>query len=332
MTVSVHIVTWNSELFLPTLLQSLKTQTRQPDRILVIDNASADQTLNIIKQWPGVHLLRNTRNLGFARAHNQAIAISPAEAILVTNPDVILTPSCIAKLAAALEENVNTGSVSAKLLRYTLDPHDLSQPQPSDTVDVAGLVLRRSRQVVNRGEGSSESFDRPADVFGAPGVLALYRRQALEDVKINGELFDEDFFAYKEDADLAWRLRWAGWSARYIPSAVAYHHRAQPHHDDTVRGVSAVRPHRSPAIRTWSYRNHLLMLVKNETAGTFWPHLPFILFYELRRLGYLLWREWSTLKGLWQAIRLLPRMIKKRRVIAQHRRLSSAAFRRLITP
>ncbi len=329
MTVAVHIVTWNSQPFLPALLRSLQIQTFKPARTLIVDNGSTDGTLEVLKDWRQIHVLRNTRNLGFARAHNQAMAISSVDAVLVTNPDVILEPGCLEELATALSADRRIASVSPKLLRFSFSPDDLREPIRSDTIDAAGLMARRSRQFINRGEGerNDDRFSSAQDVFGAPGVLALFRTEALADVAINGEIFDEDFFAYKEDADLAWRLQAAGWISRYVPSAGAFHHRTLDHHGDQMTKVFKLRPSRSPQLRVLSYRNHLLMLLKNETAGTLLPHLPFILWYELKRHGYLLLREWSTLRGLGQALRLAPRILKKRRAFHDRRRIAPDALR-----
>lgn len=329
MTVAVHIVTWNSQTFLPTLLRSLQTQTFKPTRTLIVDNGSTDGTLEVLRDWKQIHVLRNTRNLGFARAHNQAMAISNVDAVLVTNPDVILESRCLEELVIALNADRRIASVSPKLLRFNLSADDLREPILSDTIDAAGLVARRSRQFVNRGEGGRDdtSFSSPQNVFGAPGVLALYRTEALADVAINGEIFDEDFFAYKEDDDLAWRLQAAGWISRYVPSARAFHHRTLDHHGDRVTNVIKQRPSRSPQLRVLSYRNHLLMLLKNETASTLLPDLPFILWYELKRHVYLLLREWSTLRGFGQALRLAPRILKKRRAFRDRRRVAPSILR-----
>lgn len=334
MTISVHIVTWNSKTFLPTLLASLKEQTYKPQRILVIDNNSTDGTLEYLDASEGVHILRNTRNLGFSRAHNQAIALSSADAVLVTNPDLILEPTCIEELAKTLDSDARLGSVSPKLLRFTMTADDLREPVKSGTLDASGLTALRSRQFLNRGEGDEdgERYSTPAEVFGAPGVLALYRKSALKDVAIHGEVFDEDFFAYKEDDDLAWRLSAAGWKSAYVPSARAYHHRTLTHHGDRLSRVVSQRTSRSKILRVLSYRNHLLMLLKNETAGTFFPHLPFILWYELKRHGYMALREWSTFRGLGQAIRLAPRIWRKRRAFRDRRRQTNTAMRSLFQP
>lgn len=331
MTVSVHIVSWNSKYFLPTLLESLRRQTLKPDRIVVIDNASTDGSIEYLTQQPDVHVLRYTHNTGFSHAHNQAIAMSKTDAVLVTNPDVLLEPRCLEQLVAALKRHDQAASVSPKLLRFTLTADDLREPIRSAIMDAAGMTLKRTRQSINRGEGQPEATEFPEETFGGPGVLSLYRRAALNDVAPDGEVFDEDFFAYKEDVDLAWRLRWAGWESRYIPSAIAYHHRTLTHHGDRLAHVFRVRRNRSARLNLLSYRNHLLMLAKNETAGTFFPNAFSILGYEIRRLGFLILREWGTLRAIPQAIRLFPAIIRKRKKLNQHRRISNQQMRQLFT-
>lgn len=332
MTVSVHIVNWNHRQFLEPLLESLRRQTYPIERILVVDNASTDGSIELLAREPGIHLLRFTRNTGFSHGHNQAIAVTKTDAVLVTNPDLLLEPTCIQELVEALKADSSLGSAAPCLMRYTLSTDDLREPTRSDTMDAAGLIVRRSRQALNRGEGSRNEFQQSDDVFGAPGALALYRRTALADVALGGEIFDEDFFAYKEDVDLASRLRWANWRTRYVATARAYHHRGLAHHGDSISAVMKSRGPASSHVRVLSYRNHLLTLIKNETAGTFLPHLPLILWYELKKLTYLLIREPRTLVGLWQAIRLAPRMRKKRHWLNERRRITAAQFRNLLTP
>lgn len=330
MSVAVNIVTWNGKEFLPFLLQSLLGQTVQPKRILVIDNGSIDGTVELLREWPTIHVLRNNRNLGFAHAHNQGISLSDADAVLIVNQDLILDPKCIENLVAGLERDPKLGSVCPVTYRFSFSNDEVRTPVLSDTVDSAGLSIRRSRQAVNRGEGSKNT-DFPAETFGAPGVLALYRKTALDDVTWNHEYFDDDFFAYKEDVDLAWRLRWAGWSCNYVPSARAYHYRSVSHHNDSFVKVLRERPTRTPLYRTLSYRNHLLTMVKNETIASALPHLHYIIWYELRRIAYLALREWQTLVGLPQALRLMPQMSKKRKIFAPRRRISPALIRSLLS-
>lgn len=332
MRVAVNIVTWNGKEFLPFLFQSIREQTAAPSRILVIDNGSVDGTLEYLREWPTIHVLRNNRNLGFAHAHNQGISLSDADAVLIVNQDLILDPRCIEELTAALARDATLGSVCPKVLRFSFSSDELRMPVRTDTIDTTGLSIRRSRQSLNRSEGLQGEGTFPPETFGAPGVLALYRKTALDDVAWGHEYFDDDFFSYKEDVDLAWRLRWAGWGCRFVERARAYHYRSVVHHHDSLTRVVKERSSRVPLFRTLSYRNHLLTMIKNETARTFLPHLPHILWYECKRIAYLLLREWRTLAAIPQVVRLIPRMLAKRKNIAARRRITPAEVRSLFTP
>src|SRR5439155_16165933 len=137
-----------------------------------------------------------------------------SEYVLVLNPDTVLRPNFIEELIHALDARPDAASASGKLLRMD-----------STTIDSTGIVMLRSQRHLDRGADEPDigQFDKPEDIFGASGAAAMYRRPALEDARIDDEYFDEDFFAYREDADLAWRLRLLGWNSIYVPSAVALH-------------------------------------------------------------------------------------------------------------
>src|SRR5262249_760723 len=149
-------------------------------------------------------IIESRTNCGFARAHNVLIGNTDSEYILVLNPDTILRDSFLSELVQSLEARPDAGSASGKLLR--LD---------NLTIDSTGIIMLRNEGHVDGGAGEPDlgQFDKPDDIFGASGAAALYRRAAIEDVSIEGKYFDEDFFAYREDADLAWRLRLMKWNS-----------------------------------------------------------------------------------------------------------------------
>src|SRR4029453_5424828 len=135
------------------------------------------------------------------------------------------------------------------------------------TLDSTGIVMLRSQRHLDRGadEPDRGQFDKPEDVFGPSGAAALYRMKALHDVAIEGQFFDEDFFAYREDADLAWRCRLLGWTSIYVPSAVARHRRR----------VTPARRGALPALINYpSVKNRFLLRINNMTSSlyrrTFW--------------------------------------------------------------
>ena len=227
--ISVVLVSWNSAAVLPACLESVAGSSPLPTELLVVDNNSVDDSVAIVGAWAktyprvSVRVLENSTNAGFAPAVNQAIEVSSQPLVCLLNPDVRLLPDTMARLTEALERLPNDVSVvGAKLLRASGDDLD-----PTPLIDSAGMVMTRDGRHFDRGSGLSDDgrFDTEEDVFGITGALALFRRDALEASRVDGQVLDEDFFAYREDADLAWRLQGFGYRARYVPSAVAYHRR-----------------------------------------------------------------------------------------------------------
>ncbi|MFA6603232.1 MAG: glycosyltransferase family 2 protein [Patescibacteria group bacterium] len=339
--VSINIVTWNSLKFLPEALKSIAAQTYRDFSVLIIDNASSDGTTEFIRsEYPSFGLLRNFKNLGFCRAHNQGIGHVVAHSngggedrlILVTNPDIVLEPDFLKNLVASLDRRLDAGSAGGKLLKiFDRDEGGMREPVRTATIDSTGLRVLRSRRFVDRGAGESDDgrYDRPEEVFGVSGAVALYRLAALEDVAQDGQYFDEDFFAYKEDVDLAWRLRLRGWTSLYAPAARAYHYRTAAGGERArLREIASGRLGRSKFVNYLSYRNHLFVLAKNEFAANYFRHWIFIKWYESVKFLYILFLEPSSLRALPEILRQLPRFLRKRRENLARAKVSAKDMRR----
>jgi GT2 family glycosyltransferase len=175
--------------------------------------------------------------------------------------------------------------------------------------------MLRNQRHLDRGAGEPDlgQYDKAEDVFGPSGAAALYRSEALRAAAFGGQYFDEDFFAYREDADLAWRCRLMGWNSIYVPSAVALHRR---------RVTPERRAQLSAVINYHSVKNRFLLRLNNMTRGLyvrdFWP----ITFRDVAVMGYVLVREWSSLGALWFPFRHFPKLWKKRKTIQAKRRVS----------
>lgn len=327
--VSIHIVAWNSMDFLPELLKSIFSQTFTDFNVLIVDNGSSDGLEPFLREhFPQATLIRNARNLGFSPAHNQAVryAIEHWAAedlsdrfVLVTNPDTIFTPTYLEEIVRAAEAQPTVGSFQGKLLRaYTEHAQDevLRETVQSERIDSTGLQPNRNRTFTDRGAGEMDAgqYDERRDIFGVTGALGLYRASALHDARCFDEYFDHDFFVYKEDVDLAWRLRELGWPSSYVPSAVAYHYRCAFGKEKlgwmerikNRRGKSGMR-------NRYSTRNHLLLLAKNERIWNGLLALPWIVWFELRRFGYVLLFETGNVGAYGSAFTMIPRMWRKRR-------------------
>jgi len=300
---AVNIVTFNSAGDIQACLESLSAQTFCDFHIHVLDNASADDTVSIVKRFD-VRLVQSTVNTGFAKAHNDLIRAYPSEYVLVLNPDAILKPEFIENLVAAMELRPDAASATGKLLR--LD---------GKTLDSTGIIMLRSQRHLDRGAGEPDlgQFDKAEDVFGPSGAAALYRVSALQDVSIAGQFFDEDFFAYREDADLAWRCRLFGWNSIYVPGAVALHRRR----------VTPERRGQLPAIINYhGVKNRFLLRINNMTASLYARDFLPITLRDLSVVAYVLLREWKSIGALTYIVGNFSRLWKKRQSIQSRRRIS----------
>jgi GT2 family glycosyltransferase len=308
---AITIVTFNSARYISGCLQFALAQDHRPLRIVVIDNASKDGTVEILRQHQNrVRVIYNRENTGFAAGQNQAMAEVPdAEWILVLNPDVRLAPDFLSRLLAAAQSMPEVGSVCGKLLSVSSEFVPASPP----LIDSTGIRFSESLRHFDRGNGVPDrgQYESAEYVFGGTGAACLYRRAMIDDISISGEFFDSDFFVYREDADVAWRAQLLGWRCFYIPRAVGQH-------------VRVVTPEKrraiAPLINMHSVKNRWLMRIKNITPDLyrrFW--LPITL-RDIVVVGGCLLREWSSLAAFSRVIRLWKRMLGKRREIMRRRR------------
>jgi GT2 family glycosyltransferase len=234
--------------------------------ILVDDDPSAPMAASLADTMADALAIPTSENRGFAAASNAGISAGDAPFVLCLNQDASLAPDYVVRLVTLMRAKPELGSASGKILRVR------SPTGPADgTLDSAGLEMRPGRRAVDVGQGAVDDgrFDGEREVFGVSAAAALYRRSALDRVACEGAAFDDSFFMYKEDVDLAWRLRRAGYDARVDGEALAYHGRSAsgPPPGRGVEGVLAVLSHelaKPKRIRRLSWRNQLLLIVKNE--------------------------------------------------------------------
>lgn len=342
--VAINIVTWNGLRYLPELLESIDAQTYRDFVVRVIDNGSDDGTVEYLAgERPDIMLVRNVKNHGFAAAHNQAIRYAldrwdanelAEQYTLITNQDILLEPDFLERLVAEADRNPQFGAFSGKLLRaYGENMNDeyLKETVRSDRIDTTGLRANRWRRFTDRGAGELDKgqYDQEVDVFGVSGALALYRASALADACCRGEYFDEVFFSYREDVDLAWRLRNLGWGARYVPEAVAYHHRGI-YGKEKVGWLGRIKDRRKkrPYFAALSTRNHWLAILKNERWLNAVLALPLVVPLELGRICYLAVFETRSLWVVPSFIKLTPRILSKRRKTLKRSKSKAAELRK----
>ncbi len=316
------VVNWNRKELLRTCLQSLEAQAGVTFEIIVVDNGSADGSADMAEREFPVRVIRNRENRGFCAANNQGIRAASGEFIALLNNDAEAEAGWLGALWRACSRAPDVGMAASKILVWE-DPR---------VIDKAGHLIFPDGQNRGRGSGLKDhgQFDREEEVLWPDGSAALYRRAMLEE--IGG--FDEDFFAYGDDAELGLRARIAGWRCIYTPTAVVRHHRSATLGKDSTRRIELIE------------RNRLLLAVKLFPLSLLWlnplffvARLAFGLVAAHRGVGDAAhfpglagkWRiAWALWRGQLQALRLVPRIWRKRAAIAPIRRLSARQVRRLI--
>lgn len=310
--VSVTIVTYNSGRFIRRCLDSVLQQRYPLKEVIVIDNASTDGTTDILEHFEGrCRIVLNDKNIGFAAAQNQAIGLAEGDWILTLNPDVLMMPNFIQALVDAGNREPEIGTVCGKLLSMSAT-FDLPQ---EPMVDSTGIYFTPTMRHLDRGslEVDNGHYLNYEYVFGATAAAALYRREMIDDISIDGEFFDHEFFVYREDADVAWRAQLLGWKCLYTPYARGYH----------VRAVRPMNRGALPAeINMHSVKNRFLMRVKNITPDLYFRNFLPITCRDLLVIGACFVREWSSLHAFGKVIRHWDQLLKKRRWIMARRRVS----------
>jgi len=224
----------------------------------------------------------------------------------------------------------NAGSATGKLIRY-----DLENERPTNIIDSAGLTLTRHRRFKPRGEGEVDlgQFDSECEVFAVDGAAMVLRRTALDDIAVDGEHLDENFVAHKEDHDISWRVRLAGWECWYVPLAVAYHARSTRGlgSKSYLKAIKEFHRHegeKSDRVQMHAMKNQWLMLLKNEDGRNFVRDAPFILGREIVVFGHNLVFAPRALRAIPATIRILPETLRKRRAAKARQRMSAGALRR----
>lgn len=346
--VSINLLTYNGEKYIKSCLDSVFAQDYSNIEVLIIDNASVDNTIEEIRKFLDrkfdITFITNESNIGFARGHNQLIKKSGGDFVLCLNQDVVLDKDFIKNAVDIFQSDSKIGSVQGKLLR-------LVDGVKSDIVDTTGLLMLKNRRIINRGQGQKDAgqFDHLEEIFGADGAAPIYRRRVLEDtglsinIRVNPrelvvsevepsastEYFDEDFFCYKEDVDLAWRMRLYGWKAVYQPKALAWHARGSG--DSAAFNPLAIIKERrklSKISKFYSFKNQRLMQIKNELPLLFLKNFPGILAKELAAWAYVLLFENYTLGAIKSLAKEIPKAFKKRKIIMKNKKITGKEMER----
>jgi len=307
---SIVIPNWNGLQLLPACLDSLRAQTCRHFEVLVVDNASTDGSVALVQRnYPEVQLITLSTNQGFSGAVNAGIARAQGSLISLLNQDVEIDAHWLEQMASTAYRHPEAGAIASKIMLMSRRDHFHSA---GDHYRVDGIPVNRGVWQKDQGQ-----FDVETEVFAACGGAATYRRQVFQQI---GN-FDEAFFMYCEDVDLAWRHQLAGWRTVYSPGAIAFHHLSA-----SGGGVTA---------SYYTGRNTIYVIIKNVPAALLHKHWPAMLArqWNIARDALEAWRGAAArarLRGQLAGFLTWPRMLGKRRAIQRTRRVSLAYIESLL--
>lgn len=291
-SIAVIIVNFNAGAMLERCLDALARQTYPDFRVIVVDNASTDGSADgISARYPGVVLVPAGVNLGFAAGNNLGLRhAGDADWILLLNPDAYAAPDCLERFAAAAA----AGEFDFFGCRMRLADAPELLDGTGDVYHTSGVAWRR-----DHGASVDAGAHEPGEIFAPCAAAALYRRADL--IAVGG--FDETYFCYFEDIDLAFRLRLQGKRCAYVPDAVVDH------------VSSGITGRRSDFATYHGHRNMVWTYVKDMPSVLFWFYLPLHLLANLVAIptcaarGQLM----VVLRAKRDALRGLPRVLRERR-------------------
>lgn len=285
--ISIIIVNYNGGKLILDCIKSIYSQTYKDFEIIVSDNNSSDNSVkNIKKQYPNVIIIENKKNLGFAEGNNVGIRNAKGEFVLFTNPDTVLSNHLLERILVPMKDK-KVGMVAPEIWLPNMD------------IDSYGLVLPAS------GLGRDIKLKEDVKKIIAPcGACALYRKSTLDDIKIGDEYFDSSFFAYCEDMDLGIRAILRGWKIKTFSVPLIHCH-------------SAFMSSAANYIQLLGHRNNILVVLKNYPLKTLIKNLHKILFWQIASVGiwFLRRKPFLILKLKWDAIKMIPQILKKRKII-----------------
>ena len=327
--VAVMIVNWDGLRLLQDCLSSLFTQTYDNFEVFFVDNGSIDKSIEFVENnFSKVNIIKLSTNLGFSGGNNEGfkkiLENEDIEYVVLLNNDTKVEKEFLSNLVSIAEKDTNVGAVAPKMKNF----------YETNVIDSIGILINEDGSAIDRGAKEKDvgQYDLAEEIFGACGGAVLYKRKMLEEIKYNNEIFDNAFFAYYEDLDLAWRGRLLGWKALSCPKSIVYHIH------------SATAKSHSPFKSFHVHRNRYFVMIKNFPLPILFKALlltPLRYFRLLKSVfikkgvGHKLQKSSSFLtpfkvfaKAIFSLLRQLPAVIKKRKYIQKTKKVSNVEVRK----
>ncbi|HUQ85182.1 MAG TPA: glycosyltransferase family 2 protein [Candidatus Limnocylindrales bacterium] len=308
--ISIIIINWNGEKWLRGCFRSLKKQSYPNFEIILVDNASSDNSVEFIKKYyPKTKIINNKENIGFAGGNNIGYKHTKGQYILLLNNDTTVEKDFLKNFVKAFDEIPNLGSVQSKIVLMNV----------ANKLDVVGSYWTGSSFLYYYGYGKNASatkYNKSMPFFSNKGASMLIKREVIEKVG----LFDDDFWCYYEETDFCHRVWLAGYECWYYPKAVAHH---------AMGGTSLAFD--NSYIQFHNFKNKLLSFLKNFEKKSLMSIIPIYLIINIfLSFTWLLQGKFkhflALYKSLWWNVIHLRRTLRKRKIIQSHRIISDQAI------
>ena len=309
MDISVVVISYNSEQFLEKNLTSLIHQSVKFKEIIVVDNFSSDNSIKIIetfeKKWTEVRKIVQDYNSGYAKGANIGIRESRSQLVLVANSDTLLDKNFNLNVLRKFKEDPELSLLSPLILRFD-----------KRTVDSAGQTYSAALHPLeigfNRDIHDVDIKEKP--VFSVCGAATVFRRTALEKLKLDQDYYDEDFFIFWEDFDIGWRANLLGLKILFYPDAVVYHYRSATLKKSFWARFSLALARPTP-IKYHLVKNRYLTLIKNFRIRNFYWTIPFIILKDIIWVGLLTFNSPKIIIPLMKSGKYLKNALAKRKIL-----------------
>jgi len=308
LSISIVIVSYNSERFLKKNLDSLINQKRKFKKIVVVDNNSSDNSVNIIKSFKDVRIISLSKNSGYSAAVNMGIERSGSDIVVIANPDVYFAPDFAALTVEKFKNNEKLDILSPLILRFE-----------EGIVDSAGQYKSLSLFPVEKGFGRELKKIKieETEIFSVCGAVTVFKRESLQKLIIGKEYYDESFFLFWEDFDIGWRANLFKMKIKFFPDIVAYHYRSGTMKKNFITKLSFSLG-RPSEIKFHLIKNRYMTLIKNFRLKEDWFHIPFILIKDIVWVGMLTLSSPKIIIKFYKFPFFFRESYKKRKIIKEN--------------
>ncbi|MEC3856821.1 glycosyltransferase family 2 protein [Bacillus sp. WOD8 KX774193] len=318
--ISFIFVIYNDSELLKYAFPSIVEQEIKKKEIIIIDNRPSDKSREIINELAAkynnveISYYPHPENLGYSGGANSGIKRSKYKNVAILNADIILEKDYSKKILEAIYQDEQVAGATGKIMKY-----DFSNNTATSIIDTTGISLTRNLKAFDRGQGEEDlgQYDKEINIFGICGAVAVLKKEVLELSSINGEYFDEDFIAYKEDVDLSWRINKFSYNFLYVPKAIAYHGRALGKiNDGTVIGTIINRKKQPAFLRELSLANQRKMIIKNMSCDFLYKNFIHILSRSIMECTFsIIFEPVVYVKSWKRTLKSTNKMLKKRKQI-----------------